>query len=60
MRMPHHRHAYDDRHSFAPVSRFLDDDVRTTLNVVEEAPKQMVVHAAATNRVVVDLDPLWN
>jgi DNA helicase II / ATP-dependent DNA helicase PcrA len=60
LRMPHHRHAYDDRHSFAPLSRFLDDDVRATLNVVEEAPKPMVVQGTASNRVVVDLDPLWN
>ncbi len=60
LRMPHHRHAYDDRHSFAPLSRFLDDEVRATLDVVEEAPKHMVVHATASNRVVVDLDSLWN
>ncbi|HEX4220499.1 MAG TPA: ATP-dependent helicase [Acidimicrobiales bacterium] len=60
LRMPHHRHASDDRHSFAPMSRFLDDDVRATLNVVDEAPTPMVVNATASTRVVVDLDPLWN
>jgi hypothetical protein len=42
------------------MSRFLDDEVRATLNVVEEAPKQIVVQAAGSHRVVVDLDPLWN
>jgi DNA helicase-2/ATP-dependent DNA helicase PcrA len=60
LRMPHHRHASDDRHSFAPMSRFLDEGVRATLNVVEEAPKHTVVQAAGSHRVVVDLDPLWN
>jgi DNA helicase-2/ATP-dependent DNA helicase PcrA len=35
LRMPHHRWARDDRHSYAPASRFLTDDVLATADVVE-------------------------
>ena len=41
LRMPHHRFARNDRHSFAPLSRFLDDDVRAALDIIEEKPVQM-------------------
>jgi DNA helicase-2/ATP-dependent DNA helicase PcrA len=35
LRMPHHRRARDDRHSFAPESRFLTSEALSTLEVVE-------------------------
>jgi DNA helicase-2/ATP-dependent DNA helicase PcrA len=35
LRMPHHRRGRDDRHSYAPASRFLTDDVLATADVVE-------------------------
>ena len=59
LRMPHHRFARDDRHSFAPLSRFLADDVRAALDVIEEKPHQMPVDVSAARPLVIDLDPLW-
>ena len=59
LRMPHHRRGRDDRHSFAPLSRFLDEDVQRTLQIVDEAPAPVAVPGAAAARVAVDLDPLW-
>jgi DNA helicase II / ATP-dependent DNA helicase PcrA len=40
LRLPHHRHARDDRHSYAPASRFLTADAMATLDVreAERAP----------------------
>jgi DNA helicase-2/ATP-dependent DNA helicase PcrA len=35
--MPHHRRARDDRHSYAPASRFLTDEVLGTTEVIETA-----------------------
>jgi DNA helicase II / ATP-dependent DNA helicase PcrA len=35
LRMPHHRRARDDRHSYAPESRFLTRDALRTLDIVE-------------------------
>ncbi len=60
LRMPHHRFGRDDRHSFAPLSRFVDDDVRGVLDVIEEKPRHMQVQALAVRPLVVDLDPLWS
>jgi DNA helicase-2/ATP-dependent DNA helicase PcrA len=59
LRMPHHRHGRDDRHSFAPVTRFVDDDVLATLEVVEEARPSLRVDGGHRGTVTVDLDPLW-
>jgi DNA helicase-2/ATP-dependent DNA helicase PcrA len=36
LRMPHHRHARDDRHSFAPQSRFLTDAAVAVMDVREQ------------------------
>ena len=60
LRMPHHRFARDDRHSFAPLSRFIDDDVQAALEIIEEKPRQIQVPALAAHPLVVDLDPLWS
>ncbi len=38
LRMPHHRRALDDRHSFALASRFLDDDALATMDIHEDRP----------------------
>jgi DNA helicase-2/ATP-dependent DNA helicase PcrA len=35
LRMPHHRHARDDRHSYAPASRFLTDEAVATVDIVQ-------------------------
>jgi DNA helicase-2/ATP-dependent DNA helicase PcrA len=35
LRMPHHRRGRDDRHSYAPASRFLTDEVLASAEVVE-------------------------
>jgi DNA helicase II / ATP-dependent DNA helicase PcrA len=35
LRMPHHRHARDDRHSYAPASRFLTDAAVATADIVQ-------------------------
>jgi DNA helicase-2/ATP-dependent DNA helicase PcrA len=59
LRMPHHRFARDDRHSFAPLSRFITDDVRASLDVVDEKPRHVEVEAVAGRPTLVDLDPLW-
>ncbi len=36
LRMPHHRRGRDDRHSFAPASRFLDDALHGLVEVEED------------------------
>ena len=59
LRMPHHRHARDDRHSYAPLSRFIDERVQSTLEVVEERPQGFKVASSTSEKVIVDLDPLW-
>jgi DNA helicase-2/ATP-dependent DNA helicase PcrA len=35
LRMPHHRHGRDDRHSYAPASRFLTDDAIAAIDIVQ-------------------------
>jgi superfamily I DNA/RNA helicase len=44
MRMPHHRHARDDKHSFAPSSRFLDNTALSTMDITEATPHRPVTH----------------
>jgi DNA helicase-2/ATP-dependent DNA helicase PcrA len=46
LRMPHHRRALDDRHSYALASRFLDEAVLATMDIQEHRPAA----PAATNR----------
>ena len=59
LRMPHHRFAQDDRHSFAPLSRFMTDEVQALHEVTDEKPRRVDVKALAAQPVIVDLDPLW-
>jgi DNA helicase-2/ATP-dependent DNA helicase PcrA len=60
LRMPHHRRASDDRHSFVPMSRFIDERATSALEVSEEAPHVSSVVAGPSSPVTVDLDPLWS
>jgi DNA helicase II / ATP-dependent DNA helicase PcrA len=59
LRMPHHRFAQDDRHSFAPLSRFITEDVQTALEITDEKPHRVDVETIAGRPLMVDLDPLW-
>jgi DNA helicase-2/ATP-dependent DNA helicase PcrA len=63
LRMPHHRRARDDRHSYAPASRFLTDEVLATADVVEVARPTPAFSAAAVDLPVVaapELDALFD
>ncbi len=52
LRMPHHRRGRDDRHSYAPASRFLADEVLATADIVEVArPERSLAAAALLPRV---------
>ena len=46
LRMPHHRRARDDRHSYAPESRFLTPEALQTLEIVEAPRPQLPVSPA--------------
>ena len=59
LRMPHHRHSALDRHSFAPISRFIDGVVREHLVVEEQTPVRLGVGAVHSVTSPVDLDALW-
>ena len=61
LRMPHHRRALDDKHSFAAQSRFLDESALDTLDVVETASRSVGrdVAAGRTRVAVPVLDELW-
>lgn len=60
LRMPHHRRGADDRHGLVPMSRFVDEEVTSALEVHEEASSGSTVPAGEwSRRVTVDLDPLW-
>ncbi len=58
MRLAHHRRALDDRHSYALLSRFVDDVVAAGLVIEESAPSREAP-TAPTRHAVVDLDALW-
>jgi DNA helicase-2/ATP-dependent DNA helicase PcrA len=62
LRMPHHRRGQDDRHSYAPQSRFLDDAALATVEIHDETiqrPTSRPVVPAA--RVTLPaLDELWS
>jgi DNA helicase-2/ATP-dependent DNA helicase PcrA len=60
LRMPHHRHGRDDRHSFAPASRFCDAAAMATLETQELAPVRDRVSQGTRAPIEVDLAPLWH
>ena len=59
--MPHHRRAHDDKHSYAPASRFLDAAALTTMDIHEERRTQPAVPAPvpAARVALPTLDELW-
>jgi hypothetical protein len=59
--MPHHRHAHDDRHSYAAASRFLDDGAVAAMDILEDRPAIPAKRSPATaSRVALPaLDELW-
>jgi DNA helicase-2/ATP-dependent DNA helicase PcrA len=61
LRMPHHRHARDDKHSFAAISRFLDDSALAALDVTELTPVRPAPRrvGAAARVALPTLDDLW-
>lgn len=60
LRMPHRRHAGDDRHSLAPASRFLDAELMALVEVQHPPPRPPAEPAALPGGpVAVDLDHLW-
>ncbi|HEY8729278.1 MAG TPA: ATP-dependent helicase [Acidothermaceae bacterium] len=61
MRMPHHRTAHDDKHSYAKASRFLDAEAMSTLDVHEAAiVRPTTPRSPALARVTMPtLDELW-
>ncbi|HEY2985819.1 MAG TPA: ATP-dependent helicase, partial [Jatrophihabitantaceae bacterium] len=62
LRLPHHRHARDDRHSYAPASRFLTPDAMATLDVREaERARARSQHVADLPAVSMpELDTLFD
>jgi DNA helicase-2/ATP-dependent DNA helicase PcrA len=63
LRMPHHRRARDDRHSFAQQSRWLDEAVLEVLTVEEHVPPRPTAGSGHAMRpavaAAVGLDDLW-
>jgi DNA helicase-2/ATP-dependent DNA helicase PcrA len=61
LRMPHHRYGRDDRHSYAPASRFLTDAVVATADVEQVARPAPALELAPAGGLVVapELDALF-
>lgn len=59
LRMPHRRHSRDDRHSFAQLSRFVDDEALSRLETVDEQQPVSRIISRSGERVTFDLDHLW-
>jgi DNA helicase II / ATP-dependent DNA helicase PcrA len=61
LRMHHHRMARDDRHGYAPLSRFLDADALAQCEIAEAAPVAPAIPRVAALAATVDaaLDSLW-
>ena len=62
LRMPHHRFGGNDKHSFAQLTRFLDDAAQQTLSVTDLTPARAapVSPRPAPTRVELPaLDELW-
>ena len=48
LRMPHHRRTHDDRHSYAPASRFLDEHALAAVDIAEDRPAIPATRTPAT------------
>ncbi len=61
LRMPHHRFGRDDKHSFAQVSRFLDDAAMATVEVQDLVPVRSppVIPGRQSRIALPSLDDLW-
>ena len=61
LRMPHHRRARDDKHSYAQRSRFLDEAALATMDIQDDRPAIPSMRSVApTTRVALPtLDELW-
>ena len=62
LRMPHHRRAHDDKHSYAPASRFLDDTALAALDIREEPrlrPPVKTPIPASARVALPTMDELW-
>jgi DNA helicase II / ATP-dependent DNA helicase PcrA len=61
LRMHHHRMARDDRHGYAPLSRFLTADALAQCEITQAAPAAPVIPrvAALAAHVDAELDSLW-
>jgi DNA helicase-2/ATP-dependent DNA helicase PcrA len=63
LRMPHHRRAHDDKHSYAAASRFLNDEALATLEIREDRaslPGMRTPAGTAARVALPTLDDLWN
>jgi DNA helicase-2/ATP-dependent DNA helicase PcrA len=62
LRMHHHRLAADDRHSYAQLTRFLDDSALSRCEVIKAAPPRPVLRPIAPLAANVDRDlaSLWS
>jgi DNA helicase-2/ATP-dependent DNA helicase PcrA len=61
LRMPFGRRTQDDRHGFAPMSRFLDDTVMALVYPVEVLPERLAtVPQGSPPSITVNLDSLWS
>jgi DNA helicase-2/ATP-dependent DNA helicase PcrA len=58
LRMPHHRRAHDDKHSYAPVSRFLDAAALATMDIREERRAVPAMRTPANSNARVALPTL--
>ncbi|MGD0082084.1 MAG: ATP-dependent helicase [Acidimicrobiales bacterium] len=52
LRMPHHRRSRNDRHSYAPASRFLDRDLLATVELAEQVPARLTAGLGAIGGLV--------
>ena len=61
LRMHHHRMARDDRHSYAPLTRFLDSSALARCEVTDAVPSRPLLPALAPLAETIDevLEPLW-
>jgi DNA helicase-2/ATP-dependent DNA helicase PcrA len=62
LRMPHHRWARDDKHSYAPESRFLTSEALETLDIVQapRSPAPSVAAASLPAVAIPRLDALFD